>query len=479
MREKSEFLRTSPGSRQSVHGPNEKTLFGKFRPNVPEGNLTERGDSATITSTKITINRTGTYRHYSWDLLNRLENVEELDEHGNLVVIKEYGYDVNNLRIWEKNRHGQITHYVFDQKGNRIERHTEERSEYYIFRNLRHIAKRVVDHSTNTEKTYFYGTDHLGSTVLMTDEDGNEVFSAETTPFGDSVSELGPMADTEHLMYTGKDLDEDTGLYYFNARWYDPGTGRFISEDPARFGSNWYRYAASNPLKYFDPTGLNEVSWGTTIFDAGDYHTDTPENEKYGNLDETTTEVATYEEIAEQINHVSTGISAQETIAQQTEKLAELLQQDTSSMTLDEFLAYQQELEDLAMELLQGIQDYEAAGYELQDLAESNPNGNIRLDPSVTKSADPFETWWDKSDGELLTEAEAKIQKWFGISEMGLGGIGVFTTAYTAPALYIMADGAHLLNEALNGYKATPGLLAVDFMIPYIMLSDYPYTSPF
>ncbi len=174
------------------------------------GNLTERGDSATITGTKITINRTLTYRHYSWDLLNRLENVEELDEEGNLEVIKEYGYDVNNLRIWEKNRHGQITHYVYDQKGNRIERHTDERSEYYIFRNLRHIAKRVVDHSTNTEKTYFYGTDHLGSTVLMTDEDGNEVFSGETTPFGDSVSELGPMADTENLMYTGKDLDEDT-----------------------------------------------------------------------------------------------------------------------------------------------------------------------------------------------------------------------------------------------------------------------------
>ncbi len=220
------------------------------------GNLTERGDSATITDSEITINRTGTYRHYSWDLLNRLETVEELDEEGNLEVIKEYGYDVNNLRIWEKNRHGQITHYVYNQKGNRIERHTDEQSEYYIFRNLRHIAKRVVDHSTNTEKTYFYGTDHLGSTVLMTDEDGNEVFSAETTPFGDSVSELGPMADTENLMYTGKDLDEDTGLYYFNARWYDPTVGRFISEDPARDGRAWYVYVANNPLRYVDPSGL-------------------------------------------------------------------------------------------------------------------------------------------------------------------------------------------------------------------------------
>ncbi len=298
-------------------------------------------------------------------------------------MIKEYGYDVNNLRIWEKNRHGQITHYVFDHKGNRIERHTDEKSEYYIFRNLHHIAKRVVDHSTNTEKTYFYGTDHLGSTVLMTDEDGNEVFSAETTPFGDSVSESGAMADTENLMYTGKDLDEDTGLYYFNARWYDPTVGRFISEDPARFGANWYRYAASNPLKYFDPTGLNEVSWDTTIFDAGDYHTDTPENENYENVEETTTEVATYEEITEQINHVSTGISAQETITQQSEKLVELSQQNTSEMTLDEFLSHQQEMQDLAKELLQGILDYRAAGYNSSNSDEnenSQNNQNIDID---------------------------------------------------------------------------------------------------
>jgi RHS repeat-associated protein len=68
--------------------------------------------------------------------------------------------------------------------------------------------------------------------------------------------------ESERLKYTGKDFDEDAGLYYFNARWYDPGTGRFITEDPARDGISWYAYVANNPLRYVDPSGLRRVEDG-------------------------------------------------------------------------------------------------------------------------------------------------------------------------------------------------------------------------
>ena len=51
----------------------------------------------------------------------------------------------------------------------------------------------------------------------------------------------------------------NTGLYYFNARWYDPQIGRFTTEDPIRSGLNWYIYANNNPLKFVDPTGLEIV----------------------------------------------------------------------------------------------------------------------------------------------------------------------------------------------------------------------------
>ncbi len=56
--------------------------------------------------------------------------------------------------------------------------------------------------------------------------------------------------------FTGKDWDEDTELYYFNARWYDPDLGRFITEDPIRDGVNWYGYVNNRPLNLVDPMGL-------------------------------------------------------------------------------------------------------------------------------------------------------------------------------------------------------------------------------
>ena len=52
------------------------------------------------------------------------------------------------------------------------------------------------------------------------------------------------------------DASPTEGLYYSNARWYDPTLGRFITEDPARADNNWYAYTRNNPLKYVDPTGL-------------------------------------------------------------------------------------------------------------------------------------------------------------------------------------------------------------------------------
>lgn len=59
------------------------------------------------------------------------------------------------------------------------------------------------------------------------------------------------------LFFRDVEVEENESLYYFNARWYDPQLGRFISQDPIRDGLNWYAYCANNPLKYIDPTGLH------------------------------------------------------------------------------------------------------------------------------------------------------------------------------------------------------------------------------
>jgi RHS repeat-associated protein len=55
--------------------------------------------------------------------------------------------------------------------------------------------------------------------------------------------------------FTGRELDPETGLYYYRARYYDPRNGRFISEDPLRFeeGSNFYLYVDDDPVTVSDP----------------------------------------------------------------------------------------------------------------------------------------------------------------------------------------------------------------------------------
>ncbi len=90
---------------------------------------------------------------------------------------------------------------------------------------------------------------------MLTDKDGNVVWQNDFTPFGEETGESGYLERTG--MYTSKKIDPDTGLYYFNARWYDASLGKFITEDPIKDGVNWYVYCANNPLRYIDPTGLN------------------------------------------------------------------------------------------------------------------------------------------------------------------------------------------------------------------------------
>ena len=76
----------------------------------------------------------------------------------------------------------------------------------------------------------------------------------------------------EAVKFTGKELDPETGLYYFNARWYDPVLGRFTTEDPARDGVNWFVYVGHNPLRFIDPTGLF-VYQMTNHVSLGNHHT--------------------------------------------------------------------------------------------------------------------------------------------------------------------------------------------------------------
>ncbi len=65
-------------------------------------------------------------------------------------------------------------------------------------------------------------------------------------------------------MYSGRDFDPETGIYYYRARYYDPAVGRFLDEDPARDGSNFYGYVQKSPIGSTDPLGL----WNTYTHSA-------------------------------------------------------------------------------------------------------------------------------------------------------------------------------------------------------------------
>ena len=140
-------------------------------------------------------------------------------------------------------------------------------------------------------KQYYYHSDHLGSASLISDYKGEEYQRIEYTPYGETwVEKTNPHSNLNFLPYkfTAKEMDEETGLYYYGARYLDPQYSMWISTDPAlgeyipkapvneeakRYNQNLpgmggvfnsvnlnlYHYAANNPVKYTDPDGKTNV----------------------------------------------------------------------------------------------------------------------------------------------------------------------------------------------------------------------------
>jgi RHS repeat-associated protein len=106
---------------------------------------------------------------------------------------------------------------------------------------------------------FAYHADGLGSITTLTDLNGTPVRSYTYDSFGRLVAQTGTV--TNPYTYTGRELDPESGLYYYRARYYDPLTGRFLQEDPFKgmlqlpLSFNPYPYVLGNPLRFTDPTG--------------------------------------------------------------------------------------------------------------------------------------------------------------------------------------------------------------------------------
>lgn len=133
------------------------------------------------------------------------------------------------------------------------------------------------------EAISYYHSDHLGSSNIITNQAGNLILNCEYLPYGEFSTKEGVNA--TNYYFTGKELDDETGLIYFGARYYDPQLGRFITADPTiQFpynlqSLNRYSYCLGNPLRYIDPSGYNIFEdigdwFGDIAEDIGDFFED-------------------------------------------------------------------------------------------------------------------------------------------------------------------------------------------------------------
>jgi RHS repeat-associated protein len=107
-------------------------------------------------------------------------------------------------------------------------------------------------------------SDNLGTVRDVTDNAGAIKNHFRYGSFGTTTGQTSTVAaNVMRFGFTGRELDGETGLYYYRSRYYDPMVGRFLSEDPIGFGAqdaNLYRYVGNSPTNFVDPMGLMPVA---------------------------------------------------------------------------------------------------------------------------------------------------------------------------------------------------------------------------
>ena len=131
-----------------------------------------------------------------------------------------------------------------------------------------------IDNGIIEKNLYFYHPDHLGSSSYITDREGRITQHTEYIAFGEVLFEEHSTSRTMPYLFNGKELDTETGLYYYGARYYDPRVSLWLNVDPMMLrdeamddedSSNGgvfnpmnnavYTFSYQNPVKYVDPDG--------------------------------------------------------------------------------------------------------------------------------------------------------------------------------------------------------------------------------
>ncbi len=164
----------------------------------------------------------------------------------------------------------KFVQYFYDGLGRRIEKRISEggslRTVKYLYERNNVLA--VYDSSLSSplsyvhsegvddplilsygNQSYYFVKDHLGSVRKIVNSSGVVLNSYENDSFGNPIERKESLPN--HFLFTGREFDSESGLYYYRFRYYDQNTGRFLSEDLIGFlgGVNFCRYVANNPVR--------------------------------------------------------------------------------------------------------------------------------------------------------------------------------------------------------------------------------------
>ena len=227
-------------------------------------------------------NSTTTY-NYEWDAMDRMTKVQRVASGVTKTI--NYTYNAAGLRVRRVDTSTNVTK-LWTYAGNNIASVStksggsfgDTSTQEWVYTVAPAMINNVLErHKANyasaTTTSEYYQYDHRGNVAAVTDSSGKilrgyqyDVFG--NIPFSFATGQSGG-APTDDILFTGKDLDPDTGLYYFNVRWYDSELGRYATRSPLPTeDEHGYTLGESNPIANIDPTGAagSQVEMETVVF---------------------------------------------------------------------------------------------------------------------------------------------------------------------------------------------------------------------
>jgi len=214
-------------------------------------------------------NSTTTY-NYEWDALDRMTKVQRVASGVTKTI--NYAYNAAGLRMRRVDTSTNVTK-LWTYQGNNIASVStksggsfgDTSTQEWVYTVAPGMINNVLErHKANyaaaTTTSEYYQYDHRGNVAAVTDSSGRILRGYQYDAFGNipfsfATGQSGA-APTDDILFTGKDLDADTGLYYFNARWYDAELGQFtICASVAPNKEHRQSLCQGNPLGLVDTAG--------------------------------------------------------------------------------------------------------------------------------------------------------------------------------------------------------------------------------